>query len=226
MAKHSRLVLALLLFAASTAAWSAGGGSMGTSSFSTPASPEQQAEEAYNQGVRTVERAEGLEADAARQSDAGKQAKLTRKARDAWTLALRKFKRATELVPNLHQGWNYVGYTNRKLGNYDAALSAYDRALALAPGYAQAIEYRGHAYLGLNRLDDAKGAYLQLFAGNRELAARLLSAMQAWVGAQRNAPAGVPGETLEAFASWVSERGAIASQTASLTRAGATSAWH
>jgi hypothetical protein len=35
----------------------------------------------------------------------------------------------------------------------------------------------------------------------------------------------VDGASLEAFASWVSERGAIASQTAALTREGASAAW-
>jgi hypothetical protein len=68
----------------------------------------------------------------------------------------------------------------------------------------------------LNRIADAKSAYLTLFASNRKLAASLLSAMQQWVGAHADAE----------FASWVSERSAIASQTASLTREGAASAWN
>ena len=85
----------------------------------------------------------------------------------------------------MYEAWNYVGYTNRKLGNYEAALTAYDRALTLKPDYPEAIEYRGHAYLGLNRLDDAKQAYLTLFGSNRKLAAQLLAGMQAWVGEHR-----------------------------------------
>jgi len=125
----------------------------------------------------------------------------------------------------MYEAWNYVGYTNRKLGNYPEALIAYDRALNLKPGYAEAIEYRGHAYLGLNRLDDAKQAYLTLFAGNRKLAAQLLAAMQTWVGEHRGNPGPVDGASLDAFASWVSERSAIASQTAGLTREGASAAW-
>ena len=124
----------------------------------------------------------------------------------------------------MHEAWNYVGYTKRKLGNYDAALVAYERALTLKPGYPEAIEYRGHAYLGLNRLAEAKEAYLALFAGNRELAAQLLTAMQhGWA----NIAASGSGRrrVLDAFASWVSERSAIARQTAGLTRAGASAAW-
>jgi tetratricopeptide (TPR) repeat protein len=175
--------------------------------------------------VRGVEKGDELVADAARQSDANKQQKLTDKANSAYKGALKKFTRATELNPVMHEAWNYLGYANRKLGNYQAALTAYDRALNLKPGYAEAIEYRGHAYLGLNRLEDAKQAYLQLFASNRKLAAQLLTGMQAWVGDHRGNPAGVDGASLEAFASWVNERSAIASQTAGLTREGASARW-
>jgi hypothetical protein len=46
------------------------------------------------------------------------------------------------------------------------------------------------------------------------------------VGEHRGSSAGVDGPTLESFASWVSERSSIASQTAALTRDGAVSAWH
>ncbi len=116
--------------------------------------------------------------------------------------ALKKFTRATELQPSMHEAWNYLGYSNRKLGRYDAALSAYERALTLKPGYAEALEYRGHAYLGLNRLGDAKDAYLALFASNRKLAASLLAGMQQWVG-QHRAGAGVDPGSYDSFASWV-----------------------
>ena len=95
----------------------------------------------------------------------------------------------------------------------------------LKPGYAEAIEYRGHAYLGLNRLSEAKESYLALYAGNRKLAASLLTAMQEWVGAHRANAAGVDGAMLESFASWVNERSKIAGQTVGLTREGAASAW-
>jgi len=158
-------------------------------------------------------------------SSTKKQQKVLGKAKSAYTGALKKFTRAIELNPVMSEAWNYKGYTHRKLGDYQAALSAYDRALDLKPGFPEAIEYRAHAYLGLNRLEDAKEAYLSLFAGNRKLAAQLLAGMQAWVGEHRGNPAGVDGASLEAFASWVSERNAIASQTAGLTREGSGAGW-
>ena len=126
----------------------------------------------------------------------------------------------------MYEAWNYHGlHPSRSWVTTRPRSSAYDRALNLKPGFPEAIEYRGHAYLGLNRLEDAKQAYLTLFAGNRKLAAQLLAGMQSWVGEHRGNPAGVDGASLEAFASWVSERSAIASQTAGLTREGASAAW-
>ena len=223
-----------LMLAATCTAFGAGGGEMpggaagggSASRLDQPKTPEQQARDDYNAGVRSVEKADELQADAARQPDANKKAKILGKAQQAYKVAMRKMSMVTDLQPSNYQAWNYLGYTNRKMGQYDAALAAYNQALRLKPDYAEAIEYRGHAFLGLNHLAEAKEAYLALFAGNRKLAASLLAAMQEWVGEHRSDAGGVDGPTLESFASWVSERSTIASQTAALTREGAASAWH
>jgi tetratricopeptide (TPR) repeat protein len=217
---HKKLFLTLALAASWTAFGAGSGPSMpsGGPSLQTrePPSPEEQARSAYNSGVDVVQKADSLAADAARQTDPRKQEKLEKKAGKAYDAAARKFERATELVPGLYQAWNYLGYCNRKQGHFDAALAAYDRALSLKPDFAEAIEYRGHAYLGLNRLAEAKEAYLRLFGVNSKLAASLLSAMQAWVGGHA--------DNAE-FASWVSERSSIASQTAALTPEGSAATW-
>lgn len=220
-------VFTLLLLAAACTAFGAGGGSMPTPTdqkFATR-SPETQALNAYNGGVKLIEKGDSLNADAAHQADERKRKKARDKAQEAYRASLRKFAQAIELDSTLYAAWNYLGYAQRKLGNYADALLAYDRALQLKPGYPEAIEYRGHAYLGLDRLSEAKDAYLTLFSGNRKLAAKLLTAMQEWVGEHRGNAAGVDGAMLESFASWVNERSAIAGQTAGLTREGAASAW-
>jgi tetratricopeptide (TPR) repeat protein len=228
--RNSLSPIALILLLATTCtAFGAGSGPMPSSSpmqTREPLTPEEQARNDYNAGVHLIEKADELAADAMHQADEHKKTKALGKAGQAYNTAMKKFSNATQLQPSNYQAWNYIGYTNRKLGKYDEALAAYDRALKLKPDYAEAIEYRGHAYLGLNRLADAKSAYLALFAGNRQLAATLLAAMQEWVGEHRGNAEGVDGPTLESFASWVSERSTIASQTASLTREGAASAWH
>jgi tetratricopeptide (TPR) repeat protein len=226
---NASFVLIVVLTASWTAFGAGGGPSMPSTSPSMqtrePPSPEEQARTAYNTAIRSVHKGDELLADAARQTDARKQEKLRRKADDAFAGAARKFSKATEYRPGMHEAWNYLGYCNRKLGKFDAALAAYDRALSLKPDYAEAVEYRGHAYLGLGRLSEAKDAYLSLFASNRKLAASLLGAMQQWVGERRGNAGGVDPGSLAAFASWVSERSAIASQTAALGREGANSSW-
>jgi tetratricopeptide (TPR) repeat protein len=190
-----------------------------------PKSPENVAQSAYNTGVRLVEKADELAADAARQTDAQKQKKALDKSRKNYGTALKKFEQAVDAQSQMYTAWNYLGYTNRKLGNYTDALAAYDRALAINPAFAEAIEYRGHAYLGLNRLSEAKEAYLSLYSSNRKLAASLLTGMQEWVGAHRTNSAGIDSAMLDSFASWVNERSKIAGQTVGLTREGAASSW-
>jgi tetratricopeptide (TPR) repeat protein len=227
MRTFTRSVATILLLAAGCTAFGAGGGSLPTPTdqkFATR-SPEALALGAYNTGVKLIGKGDSLAADAARQSDERKQSKLRAKAREAYSGALRKFVQAIEYESTMYSAWNYLGYAQRKLGNYKDALLAYDRAIQLKPGYPEAIEYRGHAYLGLDRLSEAKEAYLTLFSGNRKLAASLLAAMQSWVAQHRGNAAGVDGAMLESFASWVSERSAIAGQTAALTREGAAEAW-
>jgi tetratricopeptide (TPR) repeat protein len=179
----------------------------------------------YNAGVRAIEKADHISADAARQSDPKKRAKLNAKAKAAYIDAREKFLKAVQVDRGMPETWNYLGYASRQIGDYDDALLAYDRALTLKPGFPEAIEYRAHAYLGLGRLSEAKEAYLTLYAGNRKLAAQLLTAMQAWVRERRANPAGVDGTMIESFASWVGERSAIAGQTVGLTREGASGAW-
>jgi tetratricopeptide (TPR) repeat protein len=220
------LSLALLLTAACTA-FGAGGGPMPTPSDQKPIpkSPQTMANNAYNTGVKYVGKGDDLLADAARQTDERKKQKSRAKAEQAYTEAIRRFERAVEYQSSMYAAWNYLGYSQRKLGHYEEALTAYDRALSAKPGYLEAIEYRGHAYLGLDRLSEAKEAYLTLFAGNRKLAASLLGAMQEWVGEHRGKPAGVDGAMLDSFAAWVNERSAIAGKTVSLTREGAAIAW-
>jgi tetratricopeptide (TPR) repeat protein len=226
MHKISRLLATTFLLMSTGAAFGAGGGSMpagGMPSLETRAkSPEDQARDLYNGGVRLVEKADALGVDASHQADERKQQKMRAKAGQAYASARKKFVRATELQPSMYQAWNYLGYSSRKLGNHEGALVAYERALQLKPDYAEAIEYRGHAYLGLNRLSEAKDAYLALYSSNRKLAAQLLAGMQEWIGTHRGDAAGLD---VDAFAAWVSERSSIAAKTASLTREGASSAW-
>jgi tetratricopeptide (TPR) repeat protein len=222
------LVVAALLVSVVPAAWSAGGNSMPSSNVPRmePArelTPEERAKQAYNSGVRTVKKADKYDESSLKAVDPRKKEKSAKQAQERYQDALAKFELAVQSNPSMYEAWNYVGYTRRKLGNYDAALEAYDHALKLKPSYPEAIEYRGEAFLRLKRLDDAKQAYLDLFAGNRALADKLLGSMKTWVDTQRTA--GADPASLEEFEKWVAERSQIAGQTAALTREGAGASW-
>jgi len=217
-----KLLLAGLLASPLGLAWANGGGSM--PSMPRIETPQQRARDAYNDGVHLVKKADSAQDYALHASDAAKKDKALHEAQGDYAAALERFKQAVGLDDSLAEGWNYVGYTSRKLGHYDDALGAYAKALTLKPGYPDALEYRGEAYLGLNRIPDAQQSYLDLYAGNRALAGKLLSAMKAWSTAQRAAAANVA--NLDEFDKWIQEREQIAGQTAALTRAGAAASWH
>jgi tetratricopeptide (TPR) repeat protein len=203
-------------------AFAAGGGSMGGTSDSAPMtrelSPQEIARNAYNDGVRAVKQATRYEEDAAEATKDQKRIKAGERAKKQFDKARSYFALAINKQPAMHEAWNYIGYTSRKLGDMDKALAAYGEALRLKPDYAEAIEYRGVAYLALNRLDDAKSAYMSLFRDNRKLAAQLMTEMQSWVATRRavGSQNSQQDSQLDAFAQWINERASIAQQTASL----------
>jgi tetratricopeptide (TPR) repeat protein len=218
----------VIVFAAPLSVLAAGGGSVGGGSMSAPRqkTPEEEATAAYNQGVRAVKQADKLDQEARNATDEKKKTKAQERARKQYTNARGYFAAAVQRQPKMHEAWNYVGYTSRKLGRYDDALAAYEEALRLNPTYGEAIEYRGEAYLALNRIEEAKGAYMTLFKDTRTLADQLMTAMQRWVGERRVDAAGVSAADLDAFSQWIDERTGIARQTASLAMDRAQLRWN
>jgi len=224
MRTGTRILITALFVAGVPQVWAAasgpssGGSSMPDMSPSRAQTPEDKAKSVYNSGVRTVNKADKYDAAAEKATDARKKDKASAEAQEQYKSALGKFEQAVQYAPAMYEAWNYVGYTHRKLGDYDQALTAYDHALALKPSYPEAIEYRGEAYLRMKRFDDAKQAYLDLFAGNRALADKLLGAMKTWLATQVGA--GADAASVEELTKWVQERSQIAGQTAALTREG------
>ena len=218
-------IVAIALAAPMAASAAGGGGVSSGGSMSAPRemTPEERAKSAYNQGVRAVKQADKLGKDAAAAANEKKQAKAAERSQKQYAKAREYFAAATQLQPRMHEAWNYVGYTSRKLGEYDNALAAYGEALRLNPAYAEAIEYRGEAYLGLNRIEDAKGAYMALFATARPLAEQLLAAMQQWIVERRANAAGISAADVDTFSHWIDERANIAHQTAAMAVGGAQS---
>jgi len=230
-----RMWKAGVLLAAVVALYQVGAGASGSSvpapsapSGSMPAmstmTPEEMARGAYNSGIDHKDKGIKLELKAATEQ-AKDQTKDLAKAKSEYEKSLKDFKKAADLVPNLYQAYNGMGFAYRKIGDYTKSLEMYDKALALQPGFPDAIEYRGEAYLALNRLDDAKQAYLELFATDRKQADILMKAMTDWVAGRHTDPAGVDPAALSAFEGWIKERSALAGQTASMALAAQHETW-
>jgi tetratricopeptide (TPR) repeat protein len=168
-------------------------------------SPEAAADEALNNGLKHLEKADRIALQNAKQ------------ARKEYEAALKDFEFAAAAAPENYRAHNLTGYSLGKLGLYERALASYDRALALAPGSTEAIEYRAEAYLGLNRLDAAKQAYMHLFVHDRGASNVLMKAMKAWVDQRRADKSSAPDSAvLDAFAAWVRERDTLASSVVNL----------
>jgi tetratricopeptide (TPR) repeat protein len=58
--------------------------------------------------------------------------------------------------PKDADAFNYLGFSQRKLGRLDEALQSYTHALELDPDHRGAHEYLGEAYLEMNQLAEAK----------------------------------------------------------------------
>jgi tetratricopeptide (TPR) repeat protein len=216
--------IGVIMLAAAPFAMSVAHGGGGMSGGSAPSSqmpsarrsPDDVAKAAYNQGVKTIKKAQESDEDAAKAASPEKSAKAQEKARKYYQKALEEFIDAVGAQPTLYQAWNYMGFANRHLGNYQDALTAYAKALELNPNYPDAIEYRGEAYLGLNKIDEAKSAYMNLFRDSRPLADELMTSMHRWAEARRQDAQGLPATDIDAFAKWMDERATVAAQTASL----------
>ncbi len=206
------LILTSTLLFASPLAWSIPSPSLddGTDSSAPKAAPSAQDTTTYNDALALMKKGDELGTQEG--------------ARDAYGSARVKLQSLIGRSPQFAEAWNALGYTQRKLGSYDDSLASYAKALELKPGYPEALEYRGEAYLRLNRIAEAKQTYLDLFVGNRKIAATLLQSMQEWLKAQPGAH-GVDASVVTDLQQWVQERSRIATQTAALTRAGTAASW-
>jgi tetratricopeptide (TPR) repeat protein len=198
-------VLATIGLAVSVAL--AAGGSKIEEPDTTPASPEQQANERYNQGLQYRDDAWRLQKKLDNpDTPEAKRAKIEKNIRRAYESSVRELTAAVGFKPDHHQALGSLGYAYRQLGDFENALEAYNAALELNPDYAEAIEYRGEAYLGLNRINEAQNAYRILLEKNADLAAELLGSMEAWIAARRAEPGDIAVAQLDGFARWVEDR--------------------
>ena len=225
------ILLCMALMLTGVLASSSGGGSSMPRMDRPTKSPQEQAADLYNRGLKARDKAWKHEAKAEEiTNNEKKRQKELAKAHKQFKNAAKNYRAAIKKVRGFYQAYSSLGYALRRSAFYEQApdqrakgyeesLQAYDRALSLQPDYAQAIEYRGEAYLGLDRVDDAKKSYLALFRLDRGEAAKLLKAMNEWVESKRKDNS-LDEATLESVAKWIAEREEISQQTGAASQGG------
>ena len=73
-----------------------------------------------------------------------------------WNAAVTALTAYVRREPKSADAFNYLGYAQRNMGNYDAAFAAYGQALKIDPDHKGAHEYVGEAYLQTGNLAKAE----------------------------------------------------------------------
>ena len=110
--------------------------SAGTSSSSDSNSSD------YSKAVKFVKAAKKYESD-------GK----TDKANKGYMKALKLLIKSNKSKPNKADTLNYLGFTTRKLGDFETGEKYYLQGLAIEPNHIGINEYLGELYVATNRID-------------------------------------------------------------------------
>ncbi|HUG73779.1 MAG TPA: tetratricopeptide repeat protein [Steroidobacteraceae bacterium] len=202
--QRTHLISALAILALAPVAWAVpdGGGAMGPRNApNTAQDPQTTARNEYNLGYEGVQSVAKLELEAALMPAFASQYRDT--VRAGFVRARENFRKAVAADPDMKEAWNMLGFTSRKLGEYEESLKAYDKALALAPSYPEAIEYRGELFLLTGRLAQTKEAYATLLTLDPSYAGVLKTSMQDFLKKGQTFPASVTPQESEDFAKWV-----------------------
>ncbi len=73
-----------------------------------------------------------------------------------WPAAVAAMQKAIAAEPKNAEAYNWLGFAQRKQGQYDAAFYAYKEALRLNPNSKSVHEYIGEAYLATDQLPKAE----------------------------------------------------------------------
>ena len=99
----------------------------------------------YDKAVKLIKAAKKYETDG--KSD---------KAKKRYERALKFLVKANENKPNEADTLNYLGFTTRKLGDFETGEKYYLQGLAINPNHNGINEYLGELYVATNRIDLAK----------------------------------------------------------------------
>lgn len=102
--------------------------------------------------------------------------------------ALEHLQKVIQADPRNADAWNYIGFSHRKLKQFDQSLAAYQKALSINPDHRGANEYLGELYLQTGDLAKARERLARLSAlcpsGCQELD-DLKKAIEAYESAQK-----------------------------------------
>ena len=121
-----------------------GAGSDSSSSSSSDGGSSSSISSLYDQAVKLVKRAGKLE----KKEKNEKAKKLYSQAFNKLNKAYKKDKKNPDIL-------NYMGYTSRKVGNFEEAEKFYLKGLDLKPNHNGINEYLGELYVQTNRIDKA-----------------------------------------------------------------------
>ena len=99
----------------------------------------------YDKGASLIKKAKKLE----------KKDKIE-KANKRYEKAFEYLIKSNKEIPNQPDTLNYLGYTSRKLGNFEIAEKYYLEGLKIKPDHNGINEYLGELYIKTNRIDLAK----------------------------------------------------------------------
>ena len=116
----------------------------GSDSSSSSSGSENSKESLYDDAVKLVKRAGKLE-----------KKDKTEKAKKLYTQAFKKLEKAYKSDKKNPDVLNYMGFTTRKVGNFDKAEKYYLEGLKINPNHNGINEYLGELYVQTNRIDKA-----------------------------------------------------------------------
>ena len=122
--------------------------SLTTNSFSAgskPTDPKPDKRSNYSKALDSIKFAKKYE----------KKGKLE-KAKKRYAKAQKLLLKSNSKKPNQADTLNYLGFTTRKLGDYENGEKYYLQGLAIEPNHIGINEYLGELYVATNRLDLAK----------------------------------------------------------------------
>ena len=138
-----RVTILLITLFLSTSLMAAGSDSSSSSSSSSSGS-ENSKESLYDDALKLVKRAGKLE-----------KKDKTEKAKKLYTQAFKKLEKAYKTDKKNPDILNYMGFTTRKVGNFDQAEKFYLEGLKIKPNHNGINEYLGELYVQTNQINKA-----------------------------------------------------------------------